>query len=120
MWLDCDPGEFAGSLAIQHDELTTVYVSTCTARGHPEGHGDARALLLALHHPSLDLLGVSKVGGNAPGAATCANAAQLLVAFGAPESVGLWRGSDDPPIEAPCHGDVANHGEGGLGGVTGL
>ncbi|KAL9936341.1 hypothetical protein V8E36_004409 [Tilletia maclaganii] len=91
VWLDCDPG-----------------------------HDDACALLLAIHHPSLHLLGVSTVGGNAPGAATCANAAQLLVAFGAPESVELWRGSDDPLIKAPRHGDVAIHGEGGLGGVTGL
>ncbi|KAK0526038.1 Uridine nucleosidase 1 [Tilletia horrida] len=91
LWLDCDPG-----------------------------HDDACALLLAIHHPSLDLLGVSTVGGNAPGASTCANAAQLLVAFGAPESVELWRGSDLPLLKAPRHGDVAIHGEGGLGGVTGL
>ncbi|KAE8258899.1 hypothetical protein A4X13_0g1381 [Tilletia indica] len=91
LWLDCDPG-----------------------------HDDACALLLAIHHPSLELLGVSTVGGNAPGANTCANAAQLLVALGAPESVELWRGSDLPLLKPARSGDVAIHGEGGLGGVVGL
>ncbi|CAD6898563.1 unnamed protein product [Tilletia controversa] len=91
LWLDCDPG-----------------------------HDDACALLLAIHHPSLNLLGVSTVGGNAPGASTCANAAQLLVAFGAPESIELWRGSDLPLLKPARAGDVAIHGVGGLGGVVGL
>ncbi|KAK0543149.1 Uridine nucleosidase 1, partial [Tilletia horrida] len=68
----------------------------------------------------LQLIGVSTVAGNAPGPATCANAAQLLTAFGAPDSIELWRGSDEPLLKPPRSGDVEIHGTGGLGGVTGL
>lgn len=111
VWLDCDPG-----------------------------HDDAIALLLACHHPSIHLAGVSTVSGNAPGHLTYVNAAKLLVAFGADEQLRrasgseagsksadasqemlpfLIRGADEPLLKLPRK-DSEIHGEDGLGGVIGL
>ena len=90
VWLDCDPG-----------------------------HDDAIALLLAVHHPDLRLVGVSTVAGNAPGRSTYLNAAKLLVAFGAHPDTVLLRGADEPLVK-PARKDAAIHGQDGLGGVVGL
>ena len=53
VWIDCDPG-----------------------------HDDAFALVLALHHPRLRVLGVSTVDGNAPLRCTTRNALRMVTACG--------------------------------------
>ncbi|SPO24902.1 related to nucleoside hydrolase [Ustilago trichophora] len=90
VWLDCDPG-----------------------------HDDAMALLMALHHPSLELLGVSTVAGNAGGRDTFLNAVRLMALYRADPSIPVIRGSDCPLVRE-VKVDVGIHGEGGLGGVQGL
>ncbi|KAI9720799.1 MAG: hypothetical protein M1812_002638 [Candelaria pacifica] len=66
VWLDCDPG-----------------------------HDDAFAILLAAHHPGLDLLGVSTVHGNASLAQTTANAGSVLTAIGKAD-VPVYPGTSKP------------------------
>ena len=83
------------------------------------GHDDAIALLLALHHPALQLLGVSTVAGNASGRDTFANAVRLLAAYRADTAIPLVRGADAPLLREP-RVDEGIHGHGGLGGVQGL
>ena len=90
VWLDCDPG-----------------------------HDDAMALLMALHHPDLELLGVSTVAGNAGGRDTFLNAVRLMALYRADPSIPVIRGSDCPLVKE-VKVDVGIHGEGGLGGVQGL
>ncbi|KNC50216.1 inosine-uridine preferring nucleoside hydrolase [Thecamonas trahens ATCC 50062] len=111
LWLDCDPG-----------------------------HDDALALVLAAFAPSLDLIGVSTVGGNQSVAKTTANAAAVLAMLGitptttesagpAAESNGeetkqgamtkrcvLVRGADKPLLAPPRGACAEIHGECGLGG----
>ncbi|PWN46830.1 nucleoside hydrolase [Violaceomyces palustris] len=83
------------------------------------GHDDAIALLIALHHPDLELLGVSTVAGNASGRDTFLNAVRLMAAYRAPTHIPLIRGADEPLVKQ-SKVDVGIHGEGGLGGVQGL
>ncbi|GAA5828183.1 hypothetical protein JCM11251_002623 [Rhodosporidiobolus azoricus] len=93
IWLDCDPG-----------------------------HDDAVALLMALHLPEIDLLGVSTVHGNAPLSATTVNAARCLLSFGSPEQatrIPIYAGAEKPLIRVVRHDDEI-HGSDGLGGVEGL
>lgn len=90
LWLDCDPG-----------------------------HDDAMALLMAVHHPSLDLLGVSTVAGNAGGRDTFLNAVRIMALYRADPSIPVIRGSDCPLVK-DVKVDVGIHGQGGLGGVHGL
>ena len=90
VWLDCDPG-----------------------------HDDAMALLMALHHPSLELLGVSTVAGNASGRDTFLNAVRLMALYRADPAIPVIRGSDCPLVKE-VKVDVGIHGHGGLGGVQGL
>ncbi|PWZ01020.1 nucleoside hydrolase [Testicularia cyperi] len=90
VWLDCDPG-----------------------------HDDAIALLMALHHPDLELLGVSTVAGNAGGRDTFINAVRLMALYRASPSIPVIRGSDCPLVKE-VKVDVGIHGQGGLGGVQGL
>ncbi|KAN0061564.1 Uridine nucleosidase 1 [Thecaphora frezii] len=90
VWLDCDPG-----------------------------HDDAIALLLALHHPNLQLLGVSTVAGNASGKDTFLNAVRLMAAYRASPDIPVIRGSDSPLVKQ-VKTDVGIHGSDGLGGVQGL
>ncbi|SJX61048.1 related to nucleoside hydrolase [Sporisorium reilianum f. sp. reilianum] len=90
LWLDCDPG-----------------------------HDDAMALLMAVHHPSLELLGVSTVAGNAGGRDTFLNAVRLMALYRADASIPVIRGSDCPLVK-DVKVDVGIHGQGGLGGVQGL
>ncbi|CAG7848526.1 SubName: Full=Related to nucleoside hydrolase {ECO:0000313/EMBL:CCA66566.1} [Serendipita indica DSM 11827] len=90
IWLDCDPG-----------------------------HDDAIAILLAVHCPRIQLLGVSSCHGNAPLSCTHLNVLRLLHAFGAPIDVHAHRGATKPLIR-PVRADPEIHGEDGLGGVEGL
>ncbi|KAJ4173759.1 Uridine nucleosidase 1 [Fusarium falciforme] len=87
VWLDCDPG-----------------------------HDDAFAILLAAYHPSIRLLGISTIFGNAPLKNTTYNAASLLTAIGRhdiPLYVGLDKALERPAIHAPT--DI--HGDSGLDGT---
>ncbi|CEL63669.1 hypothetical protein RSOLAG1IB_05430 [Rhizoctonia solani AG-1 IB] len=90
LWLDCDPG-----------------------------HDDAIAILLALHSPGLELLGVSTVHGNASSYNTFSNAARLLYAYGANDSIQVHPGASKPLLR-PTRADPEIHGADGLGGVIGL
>ncbi|KAG6830154.1 hypothetical protein H0H87_008997 [Tephrocybe sp. NHM501043] len=83
------------------------------------GHDDATAILLALHCPNIELLGVSTVHGNAPSDCTAINAARCLVAFGSKPNIKVYRGADKPLI-VPAKHDPEIHGLDGLGGVEGL
>ncbi|KAG8784605.1 Uridine nucleosidase 1 [Serendipita sp. 397] len=90
VWLDCDPG-----------------------------HDDALAILLAVHCPNIQLLGVSTTHGNAPPASTHVNAVRCLHAFNAPIDVHAHRGATKPLIR-PARVDPEIHGPDGLGGVEEL
>ncbi|CAE6411553.1 unnamed protein product [Rhizoctonia solani] len=90
LWLDCDPG-----------------------------HDDAIAILLALHSPGLQLLGVSTVHGNASSYNTFSNATRLLYAYGSDDSIQVCPGASKPLLR-PTRADPEIHGADGLGGVIGL
>ncbi|KDQ15357.1 hypothetical protein BOTBODRAFT_624962 [Botryobasidium botryosum FD-172 SS1] len=90
VWLDCDPG-----------------------------HDDAIAILLAVHLPDIQLLGVSTVHGNTTAECTKLNAIRLLHAFGAPGEIDVYPGAIRPLIRIP-RADPEIHGIDGLGGVQGL
>ncbi|KAG9241019.1 Inosine/uridine-preferring nucleoside hydrolase domain-containing protein [Calycina marina] len=86
VWLDCDPG-----------------------------HDDAFAILLAAHLPSIKLIGISTVYGNASLARTTYNALSILTAMGktdVPVYSGASSGLVRPEVHAP---DI--HGESGLDGT---
>ncbi|MCJ1384641.1 Uridine nucleosidase 1 [Xylographa soralifera] len=86
LWLDCDPG-----------------------------HDDAFAILLAAHHPKLNLLGISTVHGNASLDHTTANASRVLQAIGR-AGIPVYPGAAKPF----CRGAVAApkiHGVSGLDGT---
>jgi uridine nucleosidase len=67
------------------------------------------AILLALHSPSLELLGVSTVHGNANADCTRKNAARCLHAFGAPNHIQVYPGAVQPLIR-PAKADPEIHG----------
>ncbi len=69
--------------------------------------------------PSLELLGVSTVAGNAGGRDTFLNAVRLMALYRADPSIPVIRGSDCPLVKE-VKVDVGIHGQGGLGGVQGL
>lgn len=83
------------------------------------GHDDAIAIMLAVHCPDINLIGVSTTHGNAPGAHTALNAARCLHAYGAPTHIKVYPGAANPLIQPAKH-DPEIHGEDGLGGVEGL
>ncbi|KZT24584.1 nucleoside hydrolase [Neolentinus lepideus HHB14362 ss-1] len=83
------------------------------------GHDDATAILLAVHCPNIQLLGVSTVHGNADAQCTESNAARCLYAYGAPQDVRVYPGAIKPLIR-PARHDPEIHGVDGLGGVEGL
>ncbi|GLI78120.1 uridine nucleosidase 1 [Penicillium ochrochloron] len=86
LWLDCDPG-----------------------------HDDAFAILIAAHHPSLNLLGITTIHGNASLDNTTYNAGSILEAIGRPE-VPVYPGSRKPFSRPALHApDI--HGESGLDGT---
>lgn len=80
------------------------------------GHDDAFAILLAAHHPSVNLLGISTVYGNAPLAKTTYNSGAILKAIGK-EDVPIYAGAAKPYCREAAHApDI--HGESGLDGTT--
>ncbi|KAJ5444173.1 uncharacterized protein N7458_008045 [Penicillium daleae] len=86
LWLDCDPG-----------------------------HDDAFAILIAAHHPSLNLLGITTIHGNASLENTTYNTGSILEAIGRPE-VPVYPGSRKPFSRPALHApDI--HGESGLDGT---
>ncbi|RJE18957.1 uridine nucleosidase [Aspergillus sclerotialis] len=86
LWLDCDPG-----------------------------HDDAFAILLAAHHPSLNLLGITTIHGNASLEKTTINAGRVLEAIGKPD-IPVYPGSRKPFCRPALH--AANiHGDSGLDGT---
>ncbi|KAJ5084599.1 hypothetical protein NUU61_009178 [Penicillium alfredii] len=86
LWLDCDPG-----------------------------HDDAFAILIAAHHPSLNLLGISTIHGNASLEKTTNNAGSVLEAIGRPD-IPVYPGSQKPFSRPALHApDI--HGESGLDGT---
>lgn len=71
---------------------------------------DAFAILLAAHHPSLDLLGITTVHGNASLENTTTNALRVLEAIGRSD-VPVYAGSRKPfcrpAVHAPdIHGSI--------------
>ncbi|KAI9791665.1 MAG: Uridine nucleosidase 1 [Piccolia ochrophora] len=87
VWLDCDPG-----------------------------HDDAFAILLAAHHPSFHLLGISTVHGNASLIRTTENASRILSAIGRP-SIPVYPGARKPFCRTAVHApDI--HGISGLDGTN--
>lgn len=87
VWLDCDPG-----------------------------HDDAFAIILAAEHPSLELLGISTVHGNAALDRVTENAIRVLTAIGQTE-VPVYRGSKKPFMRPSVHApDI--HGESGIDGTN--
>ncbi|KZT32662.1 Inosine/uridine-preferring nucleoside hydrolase [Sistotremastrum suecicum HHB10207 ss-3] len=83
------------------------------------GHDDAMAIMLAIHSPELDLLGISTVHGNAPAEHTHQNACRLIYAFGGKEDLNAYPGATKPLVRHARY-DPEIHGEDGLGGVEGL
>ncbi|KAM0260494.1 hypothetical protein ACHAQJ_002727 [Trichoderma viride] len=88
VWLDCDPG-----------------------------HDDAFAILLAAHHPRINLLGISTVFGNASLEHTTHNAASILTAFGKHKDIPLYVGLNNPLERPALHAPTDIHGDSGLDGT---
>ncbi|KAL4922692.1 Inosine/uridine-preferring nucleoside hydrolase domain-containing protein [Aspergillus aurantiobrunneus] len=86
LWLDCDPG-----------------------------HDDAFAILLAAHHPSLNLLGITTIHGNASLENTTINATRVLEAIGRPE-IPVYPGSKKPFCRPAIHAPNI-HGQSGIDGT---
>lgn len=89
VWLDCDPG-----------------------------HDDTVALLLALHHPSIDLIGVSTTHGNASLKNTTHNALSMMSVFNRDPNrkVPVYAGCISPLTRQPNYAPGI-HGANGLGGI---
>jgi uridine nucleosidase len=78
-------------------------------------HQDAFAILLSAYHPSLNLLGISTVHGNASIAHTTYNATSLLTAMGATH-IPVYQGAGTGICRPPVHADSI-HGKSGLDGT---
>jgi len=79
------------------------------------GVDDALAILFAVRHPGLDVLGISCVAGNAPLAQVVDNTLRILDAAGAP-AIPVAAGSVRPLLE-PARAARHVHGADGLGGI---
>ncbi|RDA96082.1 hypothetical protein CP533_5868 [Ophiocordyceps camponoti-saundersi (nom. inval.)] len=88
VWLDCDPG-----------------------------HDDAFAILLAAHHPNINLLGISTVFGNASLERTTRNAASVLTALSKHRDIPLHAGHAKALHRPALHAPTDIHGESGLDGT---
>lgn len=95
--------------------LSPLY--SCHALYHyPNSVQDAFAILFAAYHPSLNLLGISTVHGNAPLTHTTYNATSLLTAMSATH-IPVYAGANSGLIRPAVHaGDI--HGESGLDGTS--
>ncbi|EFX04413.1 uridine nucleosidase [Grosmannia clavigera kw1407] len=90
VWLDCDPG-----------------------------HDDVFAILLAAYHPSIRLLGISTVFGNASLKHTTWNATSVLTALSKEEDVSVYEGAAQALVRRPLREPAADiHGETGLDGTA--
>lgn len=79
------------------------------------GTDDALAILYAVRHPDLDVLGISCVAGNTPVDHVVINTHKILDAAGAPD-IPVARGARQPLVERG-RPEGAFHGTDGLGGV---
>src|ERR1700692_4502986 len=80
------------------------------------GHDDAIAILLAGHHPEIDLLAITTVAGNQSIDKTTLNALKVC-AFADLTSVPVVRGMAGPLVVQPEYAaDI--HGESGLDGAN--
>ncbi|KAK2877201.1 hypothetical protein FQN49_001351 [Arthroderma sp. PD_2] len=86
LWLDCDPG-----------------------------HDDAFAILLAAHHPTLKLLGISTVHGNGSLENTTTNAGSILEAIGRSD-IPVYPGAKKPFCRKAVHAEDI-HGTSGIDGT---
>lgn len=77
------------------------------------GVDDALGLFLAFGSPVLELLAVTTVGGNVPGAITARNA-RIMRQLAGREAVPVHAGADRPLVREPV-GAGEFHGEGGIG-----
>ncbi|KAB8242928.1 Inosine/uridine-preferring nucleoside hydrolase domain-containing protein [Aspergillus flavus] len=91
LWLDCDPGRYLWGIQ------------------------DAFAILLAAHHPSLNLLGITTVHGNASLENTTNNATRILEAIGRPE-IPVYPGHKKPFCRPAIHAPNI-HGDSGIDGT---
>ncbi|KAK3047925.1 Uridine nucleosidase 1 [Extremus antarcticus] len=92
------------------DDRTPIWLDVDT------GHDDAFAILLAAHHPKIQLLGISTVYGNASLTKTTYNTRAILKAIGK-EDVPVYAGTAKPFCREAAHApDI--HGESGLDGTT--
>ena len=80
------------------------------------GVDDALAILFAVRHPGLDVLGISCVAGNAPLAQVVDNTLRILDVAGAPE-IPVAAGAVRPLLE-PARAARHVHGADGLGGIA--
>jgi pyrimidine-specific ribonucleoside hydrolase len=80
------------------------------------GVDDALAILFAVRHPGLEVLGISCVAGNAPLAQVVDNTLRILDAVGAPD-VPVAAGAVRPLLE-PARAARHVHGTDGLGGIA--
>ncbi|MBA2284248.1 MAG: nucleoside hydrolase, partial [Ktedonobacteraceae bacterium] len=78
------------------------------------GHDDAIALLVAAHHPDLDLLAITTVSGNQTVEKTTYNTLKICSLAGI-RDVPIARGADRPLVRPAQHA-ASIHGESGLDG----
>jgi pyrimidine-specific ribonucleoside hydrolase len=81
------------------------------------GADDALAILYAVRHPGLRVLGISCVAGNAGIDQVVRNTLKVLDSAGAPRDIPIARGAARPLVERAGPEDPF-HGEDGLGGVV--
>ena len=81
------------------------------------GTDDALAILYAVRHPDLDVLGISCVAGNSGVDQVVTNTLKILDAAGARSDIPVARGAAQPLVER-ARPEGAFHGEDGLGGVV--
>ncbi|GAA6034119.1 hypothetical protein JCM8097_000705 [Rhodosporidiobolus ruineniae] len=86
------------------------------------GRDDLVAILFALHLPSIELVGLSSVHGNASIEHMTYNCVRVLCSFGTPEQIKripVFKGAAAPLVQPPREASTI-HGADGLGGVEGL
>lgn len=109
VWIDCDPGWYLDVASNPIRTFSQMFPLRAT------GHDDMMALILAGHHPSLRVLGVSTSAGNQTLAKTTINALKVLHISGM-QDVEVFPGSSKPIMrpELIC---PEIHGDSGLDGA---